>query len=121
VIIHDLHIVGIPVVPDEADAVLIVNPNAVLSAPVAREGLEPVAWEGCQITEFLGCIQLLELPLSDPSHPLEPAAEPAREERLSVGVVERPNHFLKQAITSGVTRQAVWSMLTFVLDQLKSV
>jgi hypothetical protein len=32
VIVHDLHIVGVPVVPDETDPVLIVDPNAVLAA-----------------------------------------------------------------------------------------
>ncbi len=43
--VHDLHIVGVAVVPEEADAESILDPNAVLSALIARERLEPVAGE----------------------------------------------------------------------------
>ena len=92
-IIDDLHVVGVPVVPDEADAVLIVDPNAVLATSIAGERLESVAGEGCQITELACCMQLLQLPLGDTSDLLQAAAEPAREERLGLGILERPNHF----------------------------
>ena len=77
-IVDDLHIVSVPVVPDEADAILIIDPNAVLAAPVARECLEPVTRERRQVAEFSSCVQLLQLPLSDPRHLLQPAAELAR-------------------------------------------
>ena len=91
-IVHDLHIVSVPVVPDEADAILIVDPNTVLSTPVACERLEPVAWECSKVTEVVGRMKLLKLPLSNTSDLLQPAAEPARVERLGFGVLERPNH-----------------------------
>jgi len=52
VIVHDLHIVGVPVVPDETDPVLIVDANAVLATPVARERLEPVARKHRQVAEL---------------------------------------------------------------------
>ena len=45
-IVNDLHIVGVPVVPDETDAILIVDSNAVLAAKVAlcpAAGRMPVA------------------------------------------------------------------------------
>ena len=58
-IVHDLHIVSVPVVPDEADAILIVDPNAVLPTPVARERLEPVAGECRKVTEVVGRMELL--------------------------------------------------------------
>jgi hypothetical protein len=51
--------VGIPVSPDKAHAVLIVDPDAVLSPAVARQRLEPVAGEGRQVTQLAGCVQLL--------------------------------------------------------------
>jgi hypothetical protein len=59
VIIHDLHIVSVPVVPDETDAILIVDPNAVLSTPIACERLEPVAGEYCEVTEVVRRLELL--------------------------------------------------------------
>ena len=92
VIVHDLHIVSVPVVPYEADAILIVDPNAVLSTSIACERLEPVAGECRKVTEVVGRMYLLKLPLSNTSDLLQPAAEPAREERLGFGVFERPNH-----------------------------
>src|SRR4051812_1344428 len=42
VIVHDLHVVRVPVAPDEADAILIVDPNFV-GPVVASERLESVA------------------------------------------------------------------------------
>jgi hypothetical protein len=54
VIVHDLHIVSVPVVPDDADTILIVDPNAVLSTPIACERFEPVAGECHKITEVVG-------------------------------------------------------------------
>src|SRR5262249_22936762 len=49
VIVDDLHVVGIDVVRQEADAVLIVDANAVLPATIARKCLEPVARKRRQI------------------------------------------------------------------------
>jgi hypothetical protein len=54
VIVHDLHSVSVPVVPYEADAILIVDPNAVLSTSIACERLEPVAGECRKVTEVVG-------------------------------------------------------------------
>jgi hypothetical protein len=59
VIAHDLHIVSVPVVPDEADPIPIVDPNAVLSTPIACERLEPVAGECREVTEIVGRMELL--------------------------------------------------------------
>ena len=69
-IVHDLHIVGVRVVPDETDAVLIVDPNAVLAAPVARERLDPVARKRREVAELSSRVSLLQLSLGDPRHAL---------------------------------------------------
>lgn len=42
-IVHDLDPVGMPVAPFEADAPLIVDPDAVLSFAVSQEPLAPVS------------------------------------------------------------------------------
>jgi hypothetical protein len=92
VIVDDFHVVGITVVPDEADAVLIVDPNTVLATSVARERLEPITGERRQVAKFASRVELLQFSLGDPSHFLEAPAEPAGKERLDFGVFERPNH-----------------------------
>jgi hypothetical protein len=82
VIVDDLHIVGVSVVPDEADAVLIVDPNTVLAMSIARERLESVARERRQISKFASGMELLELSLSHSCHFLQAPAKLAFEERL---------------------------------------
>jgi hypothetical protein len=78
VIVDDLHVVSVPFVPDEADAVLIVDPNAVLPASVAHERLEPVAGKRRQVAKLPSSMELLQLSLGDPRDPLEAATELAR-------------------------------------------
>ncbi len=107
VIVHNLYIVGISIVPDEADAVLIVDPDAVLSTPVTRHCLQAIARERCKIAKLGGCMKVLLLPLSHACNLLQTAAEPADEQSLGLRVLERPNRALSIAITSRVIRQAV--------------
>jgi hypothetical protein len=42
-VIHDLHIVGVAVLPAKADAPLIIDANAVLSLSIPSQRLRPVA------------------------------------------------------------------------------
>lgn len=51
-VVGDADFVGIAVFPDEADAPLIVDTNAVLSPPVAAEGFKMIAWWGAQIVKI---------------------------------------------------------------------
>jgi hypothetical protein len=41
-IVHNLYVHGIRLSPTEADSPLVVYPNAVLTYPIASEGLQPV-------------------------------------------------------------------------------
>jgi hypothetical protein len=92
VIVHDLNIIGISITPDEADAVPIVDPDAVLSTSVTRQRLQPIAREHCEVAELAGGMELLQLPLSHAGNPLQAAAGPPAEQRLGFRVLERPNH-----------------------------
>ncbi len=67
-VIHYLHIVGIPVAPDKADAPLLVDANAMLPFSLAVERLQAVAWRRCQVAQLCGNVQLSQLALR---HPLE--------------------------------------------------
>ena len=61
-IVDDLHVVGVPAVPPETDPPPLVDPDAVLSRPLARKFLEPVPWWDTQVTECSGGIKDHELP-----------------------------------------------------------
>jgi hypothetical protein len=63
VIVHNLHVQGIAAAPDEADAPLIVNTNAVLTMAIPVQGFQMIPRRGCQIAQFRGAIQLPELSL----------------------------------------------------------
>ncbi len=42
-VVHDFHIVGVAVPPHEADAILIIDPDAVLALALAVQRLQPVS------------------------------------------------------------------------------
>jgi hypothetical protein len=46
-IINDLNFKCIPVAPNETDAILIINANAVLSLPIPFQSLKVVAGKDC--------------------------------------------------------------------------
>jgi hypothetical protein len=48
-VVSDLNLVRIPILPPEADPVLIVYPNAVLPRPIPLEQLQSVARQRLQI------------------------------------------------------------------------
>lgn len=92
VAVDDLHVLCVAIFPDEADAVAIVDPDAVLPASVARQRCEPIAGERGQISKLPRGVQLLELPLGHACDLLQTPAESAGEQRLRFGVLERPDH-----------------------------
>jgi hypothetical protein len=54
VIIDDFNVVCIPSQPDEANAELVVDANAVLAFSVAQERFKMVAWGCFEVKEFNG-------------------------------------------------------------------
>lgn len=65
-IVHDFDFGGVAVRPDKAEAILIVDPNAVLPFPVTLERLQMVTRKSPQILQHFSLIQCGELPLSRP-------------------------------------------------------
>lgn len=51
--------------PSETDTKLVVNPNAVLSRPVALARLQPVAWRHAQVAELTGNLKLPKIAARD--------------------------------------------------------
>jgi hypothetical protein len=65
VVVNHLDLLRVAVLPDEADPILVVDPNAVLPLPIAGKSLKVIAWERAEVVEALGGVQLRQLPLRD--------------------------------------------------------
>jgi len=61
VIVSDLDVISVILPPFEADSVLVVDSDAVLSLPVAMQFLEPVSRRNSQVVERLGRIEHRQL------------------------------------------------------------
>ena len=75
VVIDDFHVVRIAVTPAEADAPLVIDPNAVLSFAFAFERLQPVCRGNTQIVERGRGIEHAQLA---PGDLLDRGRQPAR-------------------------------------------
>jgi hypothetical protein len=65
-IVHDFHVSRVAICPHKAEAILIVDPNAVLPFPVAFERFQVVAGQRGQVLQSFRFVECREFPLSDP-------------------------------------------------------
>jgi hypothetical protein len=70
--------------PEEADSPLIVDPDIMLTLPVAAQSLKPVSWNCRQVLQFLRVVQHPQLPPCYRSHVAESAAQLAVKELLAL-------------------------------------
>ncbi len=91
-VVHNLNLKSIGVNPAEADAPLVVDPNAVLPRAITCEGLQTIAWNRSQVRQGRCRVNLVELPFRHWSNALELPAELAPEDLLGLLGSERPNH-----------------------------
>ncbi len=93
VVVDDLDVERVGGAPDEADAPLIVDADAVLTGAIGLECFEAVAWRNAKVGERIGRIENDELSKRDA---LEACRQPARattvKERFRVGVAEGAYH-----------------------------
>jgi hypothetical protein len=82
----------VPVLPNEADAVLVVDPDAVLTTPVSAQSLQVVAWKRPQVLESVRRVQHHELALRDASDAPESARRKALKQGLRLSIPEGPDH-----------------------------
>jgi len=61
VVVHDLHVVGAPAVPDEADSPLGVDANGVLAGAISAKLLQAIARRRAQVAKVLGVVQVQQL------------------------------------------------------------
>jgi len=91
-IVHDLHVGRVAICPHKAEAIPIIDTNAVLPFPVAFERFQVVAGERSQILQGLRFIECREFPLGSPFDDLIFPRELVVEEFLGFGVPKRANH-----------------------------
>src|ERR1017187_7330469 len=60
-VVGNLHVVCVPILPDETDAVLVVDADAVLPFPGAFQNFQTVAGNRCRVAERSRLIQMDEL------------------------------------------------------------
>jgi hypothetical protein len=49
VVVYNFHVVRVLNIPDEADAVLVVNPDTVLAGSISLQRFKPISWQGRKI------------------------------------------------------------------------
>jgi hypothetical protein len=90
VIIDNFDVCGVPI-PIKANSPLIVNSDAVLPLAVAGEFLQLITWE-VQVAQFLGSMELPELPERGVGNILEPSVLSTMMQLPGILAGERPYH-----------------------------
>ena len=92
VVIGDFDVMGAILVPSEADAVLVVDPDRILPGAVALERLEPVARRGAQIIEPMGGVEHRQFSQGGPFDMHETADASMGGERCGVAAGKATDH-----------------------------
>jgi hypothetical protein len=95
VIVDDLYVVGVPFSPSEAQAPLVVDPDAVLSLSAAMQGFQAISRWRPQVTQIGGAVQL---PKFSPCNALDGPKTSARLTPVKspgFGGAERLNHQIR--------------------------
>lgn len=91
-IVHDLDLVCVAIPPDEAQAPLVIDADAVLTRPVANQRLKTVAWRYPQEIQRGGGMELLELPNRNRCDVREPRHTATFEQCVCVSATEGLDH-----------------------------
>jgi hypothetical protein len=91
-IIDDLDVFRRAFAPDEAESLLIVDPDAMLTLPVTAQSLKPVSWNCRHVLQPLGVLQHPKLPPCYRSNVAESAALLAVKKLLGLLAAEGSYH-----------------------------
>jgi hypothetical protein len=92
VIVADRHVAGFSIPPDKTEAVLIVDPYAVLPLPAAFEGFQAVAGNRRQIAKLSRLIQVDEFAKSGLFDGPKPLRRLLLKQPFGFGIAKGPNH-----------------------------
>lgn len=96
VVVDDLRVVRVAVLPDEAEAPLVIDPDRVLAPPVPFERLQAMPRDTRERLQRRSRVEGLETSLSRGAKPLESRDAATLSETLGLVGAKRPNHLLAQ-------------------------
>jgi hypothetical protein len=99
VIIHDLDVVRVPLVPAKADAVLIVDPNAVLADPIPLQRFQPIARQRGKVTQDRRDVQRVQTSTRNGFDIGEPGHSFSSKEPFGIGAAKRLNHSVHYSVS----------------------
>ena len=91
-IVHYLNFKRVAFNPAKADPPLVVDPNTVLTSPIAGQAFQPIPRNRSQVGNGCHRVNVIELPFRHHRDTLKLPAELAAEDLLSFLVPERPDH-----------------------------
>jgi hypothetical protein len=91
-VVGNFDVESIPLIPAEADAILIVDPDAVLPLAASRERFQPVSGEQCQVAERACPVQVEQLAKRDPFYAMKLFREPLPKDLFRLSISKRANH-----------------------------
>ena len=91
-LVSDLDLICVPVLPAEADAKPVIDPDAVPSRPIALECLQLIAGDRGKVLQGGRRVEMIQLTLRYIGNRLEPSAELAAENLLGILVTKRSDH-----------------------------
>jgi hypothetical protein len=94
VVIDDLHVIGIRVAPRETDPPLVIDPNAMLAAPVAFQRLQAISGWNPQVHQPPGSVQVQQLSPGRALNSAEAWDHPVVEKQRGIRAPEGPDHTL---------------------------
>lgn len=91
-VIDNLNVVRAVSLPDEADAILIVDADAVLARAIPFQSLQPIAGRNTEVIQRVGRFHLIELPERDGGESCESAACARKKQIGRLRIPEADNH-----------------------------
>lgn len=91
-IVHNFNIMRSICLPAEADSKLVIDPDGVLTSPVALESLQFVSWWGFKVGQVDRSFNLIQLAESDSADRLPAFIRASFKEFLCIGVFETLYH-----------------------------
>jgi hypothetical protein len=91
-VVGDFDIVGIPLLPSEADSPALVDADAVLPLAIPFEGLQPIPWRDPQVLQHPGPVQVEQFPAGLALEGAKPRDRQVVKQGLGLPVLEGPDH-----------------------------
>jgi hypothetical protein len=107
-IVNNLNFVSIAILPNEAHAILIIDPDAVLSQPTSLQRFHPIAWKNGDIGECRGSMDLNKLSFNDGGQSIESFGRKPVENQLSIFGSKGSNH--SRIIVRGTSYVKKWAI-----------